>query len=229
MRLTYRGLEDLLAEMHDVAPQNRVALQGRIKHFQRNGWPGGTNTGKGKAASYDFGAVLKLCLGFELLQIGVTPERAAKLLKKNWYNIRTATSLAINAHPELTTLVKDDNGGFDVFLFCDPKSLSSLTDAEEDPTDDTFFYTSAPEMARQLTDSKRLEWRRLALINLTIVLDSIAHYSGDFAGLRTAYLDWDDAERAADDEEYKAEFGVYPRDHGPRVDIEAAIRRREHD
>lgn len=224
MRLTYRGLEDLLAEMHDVAPQNRVALQGRIKHFQRNGWPGGTNTGKGKAASYDFGAVLKLCLGFELLQIGVTPERAANLLRKNWYNIRTASSLAMNGHPELTNLPSNNSEGFDVFLICDPKALSSFTNSLEDPSDETFFYVSAPELMRQLIDSKRFEGRRLALINLTIVLDSIAHHLGNLDDFRLSYLDWDVAERTADDEEYKAEFGVYPQDHGPRVDIEAILK-----
>jgi hypothetical protein len=227
VRLTYRGLEDLLAELHDVAPQNRVALQGRIKHFQRSGWPGGTNTGKGKAASYDFGAVLKLCLGFELLQIGVTPERAANLLRKNWDNIRTAVSLAMNSHSELSTLERDDNDGFDVFLFCDPKALSGLTISDVDPSDETFFYVSAPEMARQLIDSKRLEGQRLALINLTIVLDSIAHHLGDLDDFKTSYLEWDVAGRAADDEEYKAEFGVYPQEHGPPVDIEAIIKGKE--
>lgn len=221
MRLTYRGLEDLLADLHHVTVKNRVALQGRIKHFQRNGWPGGTNTGKGKAASYDFGAVLKLCLGFELLELGVTPERAANLLRDNWGNIRTATSLAVNAHPILSTLDDREEHSFDVFLYCDPNALSSLTDAVTDPTDDTFFYTSGPELGRNLIAKKSLDVQRLALINLTVVLDGIAQHCDELEEFRVSYREWDAAERAEDDEAYKREFGVYPQDHLPMVDVSA--------
>jgi hypothetical protein len=182
VQLSYGELERLLSELHRIAPSRRTALQGRIKHFQRNGWPGGTNTGKGRAAIYDFGAVLKLALGFELLQLGVTPERSSDLLRENWQLVRTATSLAIEAHQHLRKHAGTDEP-FEVYLYCDPQALAGLSDPADDATEDTFFYTSALEMARHLQNYRGIETRRLALINLSQLIDGIIAFtenSGDF-------------------------------------------------
>jgi len=205
VRLTYRALEDLLADLHHISPKSRIALQGRIKNFQRYGWPGGTNTGKGRAATYGFREIIRLCLGFEMLQLGVSPERAVSLLKNNWYNIRTAISLAVTAHPVLTIRTKKSSPmpePFDVFLYCDPNALASLTDSIVDAADDTFFYTSSPQLARMLTEARQLDAQRLALINLTIVLDGIAQHLPAVQDFREAYTSWDDAEEDEADREF---------------------------
>lgn len=191
VQLTYREVETVLAYLHGFEDHRRAALSGRIKHFQRSGWPGNTNTGKGRAAVYGFGAIWRLCLGFELLELGITPERASNLLRINWHNIQTATALAINAHK----LFCRDNEPFDVFLYCDPNALQAVVD-NDDISDDNFFYTSAPEMSRSLTQFRGMELRRLALINLSRLIGDLVEVLGSSEELKRAYEQWDDEERA---------------------------------
>lgn len=204
MNLTYRQIEDMLAELHGIASESRVALQGRVKHFQRNGWPGGTNTGKGKAASYDFGSAVKIALGFELLEIGLTPERAANLLRDNWFNVQTALTLTFTAHPKNEA----ERQPFEVFIYCDPKGLARLGDAADsadDPTDDTFFYSSSPQLARALLDEKSGMPRRLALVNLSSLMTDMAESLGfDFDDWRSHHQQWDYDQRLAESEEMVA-------------------------
>lgn len=78
MHITYAELEEFLAQIHSVAPERRVALKGRLKHFQRLGWPAGTNKGKGARVQYGIGQTMLLAMGFELLQLGLTPERVVE-------------------------------------------------------------------------------------------------------------------------------------------------------
>ena len=192
MELSYRKLEDVLASLHQVPDRNRLALQGRIKHFQRNGWPGGTNTGKGRRATYGIGELLKLVLGFELLQIGITPDRASALLAANWDYVATALSLAFGAHE------RSADQPFDVVIYCDPNALSGLSGRAEqtdDPSDDTFFYNSTLQFARQLLEERHIAPRRLALINLSRLLGEIADLLEGWDPLLTAYQDWDSVER----------------------------------
>lgn len=99
-RLRYPQVEALLAELHEVAPTGRVALMGRIKHLQRKGWPPGTNPGKGKAAEYDGGAVLKLLLAFELAALQMPPDQTIEFVESlDWSDLgehfaRVANELA---------------------------------------------------------------------------------------------------------------------------------------
>lgn len=209
MELTYNDVEELLARLHEVSDAQRGALKGRLKHFQRNGWPGGTNTGKGKRATYGFGALLKIALGFELLQLGLTPERAAEVLKDNWHIIDIALSLANPSHPP-------ENGGqpFDVFLYCDPVALSSLrevrADQDGDPSDATFFYTSAPELARSV-GSAGLDLRRLALINLTRLLSDIAIELQDSEAVKQGYVRYSEEEHQAWRASYIRDYDEEPK------------------
>lgn len=214
MNLSYRQLEDVIMHLHSVAPAKRSALQGRIKHFQRNGWPGGTNTGKGRPAAYGFGPILKLALGFELLELGVTPERAVYILQRNWTDVRTAVSLAFSSNILFSENTKKPS--FDVYLYCDPQALSSMTEAVDDLSEDTFFYTSAPELSRNLMEEFGVHVRRLALINLTQLFLSLAEGLQMRADeFRKSWEEWEASEWNADREAYRSEFGVYPEDHEP--------------
>ncbi|API58752.1 hypothetical protein BSL82_05000 [Tardibacter chloracetimidivorans] len=157
MKLTYRQVEGLLAELHGIREEGRLALQARVRHFQRYGWPGGTNTGRGRAATYDFGAVLGLCLGFELLQIGLTPERAVDVLRENWGYVRQATALAMRTDG--------------IFIYCDPAALENLGKTilgEENSASDTFFFAGAGILREKLEQPQHI--RRLAIINLSLIL-----------------------------------------------------------
>jgi len=74
-------------------------MRARLKHFQRLGFPPGTNTGTGKRAAYDSSAVLSICLALDLTKMQLTPEEAVALIKEHPAIFRTAREIA-QAEPD---------------------------------------------------------------------------------------------------------------------------------
>lgn len=82
MEFTYKEIQDILSQKHEIADTNRTAFRGRIQHMQRLGFPTGVNTGKGRPASYAWRELLLLGLAFEYLEVGSTPDRSiAEIIK----------------------------------------------------------------------------------------------------------------------------------------------------
>ena len=82
MEFTYKEIQEILTQKHDIADASRTAFRGRIQHMQRLGFPTGVNTGKGKRVSYTWRELLLLALAFEYLEIGSTPDRTiAEIIK----------------------------------------------------------------------------------------------------------------------------------------------------
>lgn len=84
LKLQYGQVEAILAALYGIADDKRVAFQGRIKHLQRQGFPPGTNTGKGKAASYSFPQLMQMVIALELIQAGLMPQLAGRLTAGSW-------------------------------------------------------------------------------------------------------------------------------------------------
>lgn len=57
-----------------------MCLPPRLKHLKRLGFPEGVNIGRGKHFSYDGNAVFDLLIMFEMLQLGISPERAGAII-----------------------------------------------------------------------------------------------------------------------------------------------------
>jgi len=188
MRLTFGQVEDLLACLHAVSDEHRIALRGRIKHFQRNGWPKGTNTGKGKPARYDFPGLLALAVAFEFTQIGMPPDRIVEMLSENWSKVRTAASLV------LTRKDSDRPENF-VYLYCDPAALSSLSRPSlHDRAVATFRFLMGRELV-QAFQQREPDARRISLLNLTDLLDGLWKALQDIPGVSqmerpNAYRAW---------------------------------------
>lgn len=168
MHLSYRELEDFLAEIHCVAPEKRTALKGRLKHFQRLGWPAGTNQGKGARVQYGIGQTMCLAVGLEMLQLGLTPERVVEHFQFG------AGTLALGFREALA-----DYGPYadQIYYVFSPESLRALRgdDAE------SFGFVSVlvsrdqiPELFPQ--EHPLVRMRRFAFINLTDLLDWYISY-----------------------------------------------------
>lgn len=113
--------EEVFVRVHQIAPKKRSAFQARLRHLQRWGVPPGTNTGKGKAAAYGPIQVTMLGVALELLQLGLSPERAALLLANSggrWLSQMTHAGLSAVYSPEYT-------GGQQLMLI-DPVGLGDL-------------------------------------------------------------------------------------------------------
>lgn len=118
MRLSYAGVAALIADMFDVNPAKGVALKGRLKHFQRAGFPPGTNVGRGRVA-YGMHQVASLVVAFEMVRMRYTPADAARLVTARWDVI--AAALAGHAKD-----AGNDGGDGPVLLLVVPNGTADL-------------------------------------------------------------------------------------------------------
>jgi len=189
MQLSYSQVEDLIAAVHDIPPGRRPALESRLKHFKRMKFPAGVNTGKGRPAAYDASAVLRLLLAFELLQLGMMPERAVQIIRVMRFIVAAAAG---HGARHLKRGEPDDPEIFDApydagfssyFILMDPVGLASLVE----PADDgalimrSLQACTGDELNERIFDSGG----RLALINSTFLIARIAILLRDNASIST--------------------------------------------
>lgn len=168
--LSYAQVADALAGYHRVADANRTAFRGRLQHFQRLGFPPGINTGRGRSAKYGFWQVLLLALGLELVQFGLSPEKAVSILRSHELAIQEAVKEAF----------KEAKGWFDEGDFWLGFSPAEMTAAFEKKSgslmdvDATFFAGGAAMVINLLNAMQHTGRSRLALIHLSGVLRAVA-------------------------------------------------------
>lgn len=110
-------VEEVLARLYFIVPEKRVALRGRMKHFQRMGFPAKTNTGKGVPAKFTFNRLMQLVFAFELVQSGLDPSAAKSVISEHWSQMSPAVARAMVED----AFVEDDPAEFEtgaiVFAF----------------------------------------------------------------------------------------------------------------
>lgn len=159
MSLAFGAVEDVFARLHGIREDKRVAFRARFKHLKRLGFPPGTNTGSGRAAAYEGPEIFLLALALELLQLGLSPERAVGLITKNMFPIATVARMSV-----LTP-------GMDLnfYLQFDPSALSGL--AEEDDEDSPFadLWYSGTGTLNEMMEGR--SWTRVAIINVPALIE----------------------------------------------------------
>jgi hypothetical protein len=98
---TFGQVEAIMASLHDIADHKRVAFAGRLKFLQKNGVPRRTRPGRGKTGSYNFSQLMQLAAAVELLKSGMTPQRAARLIDRNWGVLRHSVHMGTYTKAEL--------------------------------------------------------------------------------------------------------------------------------
>ena len=132
LRLSYAVMERVIAGMHSVGEDQHSALRGRMKYFQRMGFPA-DRPKRGARTGYSLEDLLQLVLAFELLECGVAPVRAARAARTNWQFNRGAFARAAQ--------------GARSFLAMHPRALVELVDLSADAGDPVAdpFGTLGPE------------------------------------------------------------------------------------
>lgn len=162
----------MLAQLHSISGDKRVAFQGRLKALLKSGLLPHVHQGRGRAASYTPYDAVRFALALELTQLGLTPARSVKVLVSNWYPTAMAVQMAGGW---LSGEGKEPTG---MFLYCDPAALSDLMapspDYDEDYASATFFYGGIG-VVHDILDrwSRDIGIRRLALINVTTLLEGL--------------------------------------------------------
>lgn len=172
--LSYAQLENTLAEHFRVAPGRRKKFRMRVKQLQRLHWPRGVNNGRQSRMSYTAQHVLELAFVFELIELGLPPDRAISQVTIWWDWLRRAFLRARDS--EFPVIFAFIQGDFADLVEQDPKAPAEDGAAiiGIDPSD------SADDMRQAL---KVLARSRSSLINVSDVL------SGLTGGLKNASVE----------------------------------------
>lgn len=106
MDLSYSDVLKILASANHVPDEAIPAFRARLRHLQRQGFPQGINTGRGKPAKYSPKQVFELAFAVELAQFGIGPERIVGIVENN------ALSLAVIVATFLDDRSNQDEGDY---------------------------------------------------------------------------------------------------------------------
>lgn len=84
MSLSFAEASFITGLIAGIHPSKVETFASRIKQWQKKGFPEGTQVGKGARAQYGATQILQLALMAKLLKVGLTPERAQKVIETAW-------------------------------------------------------------------------------------------------------------------------------------------------
>ena len=83
MQLGFKEVEELFAARYGIELPS-VPFRGRLQHLQRNEFPHDkVRPGKGRKVLYDWAEIFQLSVALDLIDVGLTPETATSLVRKN--------------------------------------------------------------------------------------------------------------------------------------------------
>lgn len=135
LRVSYAVLEGVIAALHAVGDDQHAALRGRMKYFQRMGFPA-ERPRRGSRTGYAVEDLLQVVVAFELLECGVAPIRAVRAARTNWRFNRAAFAKAAR--------------GERAFLAMYPRALVELVEPSADsgaPISDPFGRLGPDDVA----------------------------------------------------------------------------------
>jgi hypothetical protein len=170
MQFNYGEVFTLLGMAHGVPKEREPALRGRLQHLQKLGFPEGIKTGRGRPAKYGPAQVLGLLVAFELLQLGLTPERAARVVQYNLSVIAKAvrvTAREIGKEAEITP----------IYLIFEPQALHVPAIEFDDPALLSMRTQSAADLQANVGRFGATGMRRMGVINLSFVVLALGGYA----------------------------------------------------
>lgn len=92
---------DLLAKALEIPEKRQSAFLGKFQHLQRLKLVEGINPGRGKAAEYQAHHLMIIAITMQLLQLGLTPERAVSVVRANQDRIQLSIAHMVKDVGEL--------------------------------------------------------------------------------------------------------------------------------
>lgn len=153
---SFKEIVVAMGTQHLISLNKISALESRIKDFQRREFPPGLNTGKGRAARYEVHHLILLGIAFQLLEMGMSPDRICGLLRSTGdtlvEQVKSMCSGGLFRHRK-------------TLIYFDPAALASLRDADSEGNGDGFSVGTVAEVT-QLLSKVELGTTRLAVIDL---------------------------------------------------------------
>ena len=125
VEFSFGQIEAVCADLNRIASDKRVAFMGRLKQLQKQGLTEkASRPGRGKPGSYSFADLMKFVIALELIQAGIMPQMAAKLVTGSWSMLRKNIYVC--------TFAPEDTIGFtskptEYLWMLDVEALRSLT------------------------------------------------------------------------------------------------------
>jgi hypothetical protein len=89
VEFSFGQIEAVCANLNRIASDRRVAFVGRLKQLQKQGLTKkASRPGRGRAGTYSFGDLMRFVIALELIQAGIMPQMAAKLVNGSWSLLR---------------------------------------------------------------------------------------------------------------------------------------------
>lgn len=120
MALTFGQVTDILMLANGIPEERRATFVSRLKQWQKMGFPERVNVGRGVKVGYGASQLYQLALHMRLLALGLTPERAQRVIRAAWP--RLVGSI-------LETTLRRANGGQEyLYLLIQYDALTDLKD-----------------------------------------------------------------------------------------------------
>lgn len=138
MELSYKQVSEVFGLRYGIQPsggEGAVAFRARLQHLQRNAFPSGVNTGKGKRAAYGWEQLIELSVALDLIDLGLTPDLVRSLVLGEREHILTAARLFrhMQGAEQLCDELLANHHDFDesMILSINTNSLSNLADSQK--------------------------------------------------------------------------------------------------
>ena len=166
-----------------MAPGRREKFRMRLKQLQRMGCPTGVNNGRATRMAYEAQHLLELAFVLELIQLGLSPERAVSQVRIWWDWLRRAFLRARDSsYPILLAFLQGDFEG-----------LVELEPGQEPHEGAAVIGIDPADTADQLRQSLAVLARsRASLINISDVLEGLTRGLRG-AGVESAFV-WAETE-----------------------------------
>lgn len=180
MALTFSQVADILMLANNIPEERRGTFVSRLKQWQKMGFPTGVKgVGRGVKVSYGADQLYQLALHMRLLVLGLTPERAQRMICSAWD--RLADAIVV------TALRRANEEGDYLYLLFQYDALTELKDPAADH-DHVFVFVAhdhwivdtlggvenLPKETRELRYGESFEQLQLVVRNMmvnTVVLE----------------------------------------------------------
>jgi len=180
LSLTFADAHFVVSMVAGISPEKGETFRSRLKQWQKMGFPQGTKVGRGVKAEYGAAQIFQLVLLVKLLRIGLTPDRAQRVIKSAWTRFMGGITEALicmsngadhlhyflvqlDALSELTSPGGADHMHVFVDVFTDTEMLMAWDDPDEESSDE--------EKAQQAYSSFLVK-NRMA-VSISIEIDSL--------------------------------------------------------
>lgn len=159
---TFGQIEEILATIHNIAEDRRVAFQGRLKHLQRWNFPTGSKPGKGRSLSYTVDHLFMMVMALELIQAGMTPKVIVDRINSLWLPLLVTIDANSRTRKELEESQEDLEWCYWIVKI---EALNDLVDHREVGALPTEYLRAVPfELFESfMVNGASLGWRTLVI------------------------------------------------------------------